>query len=900
MRINSINNYSVANSAKQGVYYSGINKKSSVSSVNGPQISQITFAGKNIWQVASFTPENNGLGLTEAKLGGEGVVGYEGPTSMRKHEKVKLKLENGTVEEKNVDIRSFMPFWEHNNPKGGYKFMIHRKKDFPNGFSALANPEMPANAFYSAEVGEDLQAVAKKLGLNNDELSYVIQSKPNGKGADAKSKYCILEPTSVKGQITRLSEKVLGETENVPYAVLKISANNPKYNLLKNSPNYLVYTPNLARASKPYSYDCWGNVPFEAEIVNSDWMRALADSIHSKMNTEEFGYYDPASVWAHDRVAHTYGNHIANKSALGDTSVDGLKVHITAHNTGRNYQGVTDNPFKYMAVVGDASDAEVIRNLPDFELLKRAQQFGINSDQLSPRERQIVHAVIDPYLANFRDGAGTYNILKAGISAARLNPDNISTGTVSYTFAKEMKSKEMYDAAKFLTDDYASIITKDVLNGSSPASLKLGSTTAAYGQGANGLSLPENLKGYTPFTYVPEAKLEKFLADLEKPDNADLKANSQNITTDINKVIEARNKNAKWLTNLIARADEKGHDELKKLFFNAGQIDDGSDVLGHLSPIKDGEILVMGWGRPDEQKGFPMTLEGFVKFLKRDDVPKEMKMKVKFLGGAGIWNKEDKDYKAIVAALKELETLDGGIYKHNAMYVDGYFPNRLVGCAHYGMFTSRREMCGITPLECKAGAVPYGTTATGGPVDYTNPSNGFLTKEPVEMNPEHYGLTWKNTPEEIDRARINRQSDYVSDIYKQMIEEYTNNKDAYVAKCKKNIEELIDWHNNAEYNLGKSANRRYLDDIWETDKGWEARNKNPLRRIVGKFGEFKDDIESMMHNTKSKPVKVILSVVAGGLAIASGVYMYMHKTNKPAAQQVPQENAENKTLIKAA
>ena len=129
-----------------------------------------------------------------------------------------------------------------------------------------------------------------------------------------------------------------------------------------------------------------------------------------------------------------------------------------------------------------------------------------------------------------------------------------------------------------------------------------------------------------------------------------------------------------------------------------------------------------------------------------------------------------------------------------------------------------------------------------------------------------------------------------------MIEEHTNNRDAYVAKCRKNIEELIDWHNNNEYNLGKSANRRYLDDIWETDKGWDARNKNPLKRIVGKFGEFKDDLETMMHNTKSKPVKVILSIVLGGTAVASGIYLYLHRKNV----KVQAATAETQSLNKAA
>ena len=42
-----------------------------------------------------------------------------------------------------------------------------------------------------------------------------------------------------------------------------------------------------------------------------------------------------------------------------------------------------------------------------------------------------------------------------------------------------------------------------------------------------------------------------------------------------------------------------------------------------------------------------------------------------------------------------------------------------------------------------------------------------------------------------------------------------------------------------KYNRGKSANRRYLDDILEVDKGWEARYKGRMKRITGQFGEYK-------------------------------------------------------------
>ena len=392
MRVDYVNSYSQKSVYKNRLSVSSASKHVN-SSVGTSKMVLLTFTGKNMNQLASFTPENNGLGLAETSQGGEGCVGYEVVDSMRKHE--------------NMDARSFMPFWEHNNPKGGYKFLIHRKEDFPNGVAKLPD-EMPNSAFYSANVGEDLAAVAKKLGLKTDELSYVIQSRPNGNGLEAKSRYCILEPTSVSGEVKRPSSNVLGELDTIKYRLLKISEHNPSYNKLKGQPHYFVYTPDLAKASKPYSYDCFGNVPFEAEIINSDWMRVQADFVHSKMNTPEFGFFDPANVFAHDRCTHTYGVHLANMSANGKNDVNGVKVHIWDHNTGRNYQGLTNDPMKFISVVGDETDAAALKAMPGFELLKKAKEQGMSA--LSDRERQIVSTIIDPYLAPFKDGSGMYNI----------------------------------------------------------------------------------------------------------------------------------------------------------------------------------------------------------------------------------------------------------------------------------------------------------------------------------------------------------------------------------------------------------------------------------------------------------------------------------------------------------
>ena len=176
MRVNSVQFNPFAHARVQSNSNGGVIQSNQVRTSN---VVQLTFTGasKNLKQLASITPENTALGLPEAALGGEGVVGREMPASFRAHE--------------NIDARSFMPIWQHNNPKGGHKFLIFREADYPGGVTKLPD-EMPAKAFYSAEPGETLEVVAKKLGLKPSELSYVVQSQPNGTGLEAKSRYKII------------------------------------------------------------------------------------------------------------------------------------------------------------------------------------------------------------------------------------------------------------------------------------------------------------------------------------------------------------------------------------------------------------------------------------------------------------------------------------------------------------------------------------------------------------------------------------------------------------------------------------------------------------------------------------------------------------------------------------
>ena len=832
-------------------------------------ISYITFTGntdRNVNQAFSLAYENKGTGLAEDAQGGMGVVTYEAPQSLMNSE--------------NMDVRSVMPFHEHANPKGGFVFLCYDQAIAEAGGKL---PEsIPSKWFIHADPGVDINEFAKMMGKEPSAFRYVIQSEPNGKEANSLSKYNILEPTSAKGTFKRMADDDVGALQEVEYQLFKISEENPSYVKIKNTPNYFMYTKELAKTPKPYTYGAGGVDGMNAEINNSDFVRAVLKA-EEQMDTDEFGHFKPASFWGHDRPVAMLTSLIADESARGNEHFNGVISHHTLHNPGLNYQGHTSNPFEFARMVFSPEDVEVIKKHPQYKLLQNFSERGW--DNLRGPEREFVKEVFAPFIGIFEDYFGTYNITKIPILAKKLNPNNFSVGTVSPNFDKEMKAENM-DVAQGIGADLRSVETVSPLNGSTPASLGIDNNVKDFGRGNNTLSAQKS--GFTPLIY-----------------------NGNNI----DEIVANREKNARWLTGIIANAEKEGQDALNHVFFNDLQIEQGRSVFGSLSEFKDGDMLFMGWGRPDEQKGYPYTFEGFLKFLKREDVPKEIKLRTKLIVGAGDapWYKEAKDFKLIQKALKEIQELDGGIYKHNAMYVDGLFPNRLVACATHGIFTSRREMCGITPLEAKTAGVPYIATRTGGMVDYTNESNGWRTKTAPEMNPDFDGLTWETSPDEIDNARIERSSNEVSDCFKEATSEYVDRHDAYVAKCKKNIEEKLDWHNNEEFNGGKSANEMYKNDIWHVDEGWQARDKSPMRRIVGATKEqlekatqkSKEVVEDAVKKTaenveevvqdgsqkvRNKWTKTIIWTGIGIAAAGTAAYAYLKHGKKSSVEKGKDEN----------
>lgn len=818
---------------------------------NVARILNVTFTGnaKNMNQIASAAPENKALGIPEYNIGGLAVVQQEGPESMHADE--------------GLDIRRFNPYVCYNNEKGGYKLLIHPPKS--EWVEGKLPQEIAEQYFYSAPPGQTLEDAAKILGKEPKELSYVIQSKPTAsKEKDAtgnvinKSKYIHLEEILLDKK--PLEKAAINNTpiEKIPLegSVEGIAGfdkiKNIKYKLFKavdgTTPltEYFLHTEDMAKASQAYSYDKWGNGGFEADLVGSDWCRALAD-VMPKMNRPELGDYNPGSYWLHDRPMFPFLNHIATESAAGKTYWNGIVSMSTFHNPGEAYQGKVQDPTKFFKVVASVDDVKELRKNPIFELLKEIDNKGW--DTITDFDRNLAKKVLDPLLNGFLDDNGSYSPVMIAINGTKRNPLNMKAGTVSMNYGKEMRDPTMYSIANGLTHQFQLIKTHDITNGSTPANLFIDDPTANFGRGGNLLTIEK--AGFTTYKYTEDNLAE---------------------------VVTAKQKNTKWLVDMVATESAKGQDSLNKVFFTEAQIKEGRSVFGSLSSYKDGDILMMGWGRPDPQKGYPTTFEAFLEFLK-SDAPEELKNKTKLIVGAGDkpWDADARDFKKIKEILKQIEELDGGKYKGQACYVDGMFPNRLVGCATYTLLTSVFEPCGITPLESFSAGTPVISTRTGGAPDFINKMRGFLTKSAYLRNPDAIGKSWSDGFETIDDARRAASAAELKDCILSAVKLHSETPKNYEAMVLDAITQPIEWSKNASFNNGVTANKRYRNEVWEIDKGWEARNKNPLHRLVGEFKAKVETVkakaeEIVTQKSGSKAGKIVAISALSILALGGGGY----------------------------
>ena len=345
-----------------------------------------------------------------------------------------------------------------------------------------------------------------------------------------------------------------------------------------------------------------------------------------------------------------------------------------------------------------------------------------------------------------------------------------------------------------------------------------------------------------------------------------------------------------------------GQNAVTKMFFSDNQISQGASVFGHLSTFKEGDMLLMGWGRPDRQKGYPSTFQAFLDFLKDTKVPQNIKKHTKLIVGAGVWDKSARDFGWIKDIIRQIEELDGGIYKGNVCYVNGFFPNRLVGCATHSIFTSRFEPCGITPLESFASGTPVISTRTGGAPDFIAATRGYLTRNAYlrsieELNIDPAKLADK-TGEELGNAiDAERMFANASEVRECMLAATTDygkvaqegKLSQYGEMVKDAITQKTDWHENLAYNGGKSANERYMTEVFEINKGYGARNKSKLRRIVGDRFGVADNIKENIQKIRNKWTKTVILCGVAVATLGTAAYMYIKRP-------VQNENKLRKTV----
>lgn len=632
------------------------------------------------------------------------------------------------------------------------------------------------------------------------------------------------------------------------------------------------------------AYSTGGGNFVSTNIAYADNNRALVE-ILPKLNTEAHGFYNPANIWLHDRPAFITMNAIADASHFGNDYYNGLKVHGTFHNPGRDYQGAESNPFEFFKMVARPEDIETLKKHSQLEKLKKIEaRWGKEWDKAPLAEKNFANQILRPFMANFLDDyvdtandVRTFNISMTPIAGTNINPKNMSGGTVSVNYGKEMKSLGTPDIAQFLTTKLAATKTIDITNGSTPANLRLDDPTANFCQGNNINGLTELKEGFTTYKYDPKLN-------------------------NLDEVLNAKKSNTKWLLDSLGDAFEKGGPQgITKMFFTDKQVsENNASIIGHLSKYEDGDMLFMGWGRPDPQKGYPSTFQAFLDFLKDPKIDSEVKKHTKLLVGAGVWENDARDYTWVQDIIRQIGELDGGIYKGNACYVNGFFPNRLVGCATYTIFSSRFEPCGITPLESFASGTPVISTKTGGAPDFITETRGYLTKNPYLRNPESLKidpakLAGKKAEEIgniIDAERMFANASELKECIIAATSDYNLKPEEgkltkYGEMVKDAITQKIDWHENAAYNGGKTANERYMTEVFEVDKGIEGRNFEKLKRLVGEFGTAVEDGAKKLRN---KWTKTIIGTGIAIAAIGTAAYAYMKRDDKKiqANTQTPQ------------
>lgn len=838
---------------------------------------------KNVKHGISVSVEDGYIGLGMYKSGGAGGVADQLPTALNKD---------------GMDFRHVVPFYSYNNPKGHMKVLV-----IPKDYEYNAFTKAPENWFLSYPETMTKAEIAKQLNTTEDRIKFVVQDEPETDlelskkfdytGEKTKnikfSPFRELIPTETRGVIQRIDENDLGQLKSIPYRVYRmVIPKDAKTNLVDDTSVYCIHTPELAKFQKAYTYSPELKDHPHVNLFTRDYGEAAADML-PKLNTKEHKFFNPANIIGHCRTGFPITESIINRS-VNDPYYRGYIIDDIFHNPMTAYQGVEGDPMKFLRYKVTPEDYAKLIQIPDFAKLVEIDKHRGN---YSESDMELITKYIKPYLQHYVDDRGLYNQSITPLIARMVNPDNVSVNHVSHTFADEAIKYD--DMCKGLTSYFqAAQAVGDKIpgrpNGCNIDGFKVNDPKGKMGN-KNGLSA--DLSWYTP--YDPK-------------------------TAAAEEIVTKKRANTKALLNMIGEATEKRleqigdyqnnsvDDELNNLFYSKDLIKKNRYVLGGLSSFNEKDILVMGWGRSDSQKGFPVTMKGLLKFLQRENVPQEWKEHFKLALGSGPepWEMDDKgagDFHLIKDTMHKIQELEGGKYKANCMYGNGFFPARAVTCATFGVFTSRGEPQGLSCPECLQTGTPAGSLNTGGAGEMivtlgedAQKANGFKTPDAFMRNVEDLG--WpegtdlsKLTYDEIDSRRIELASDQVADMFEEMAKVYHEQPDVYAKMAENAGRSEFDWHNNHAINNGRSTLELYKEDAFEIQKGWEGRNKKPMNRLVGEFGGKFEELKRVAKQKAEESVKVLTNpqgskwqkaaaIITLGVIVLAGGGAYIYNKNK--------------------
>ncbi len=817
----------------------------------------LTFTGntsKNLGQIISVAPEYQGLLNGVYKVGGLANVTSEASAAFKKH--------------KNIDARAILPYHAPENPQGKIKIksIIHNEdgstKMWTKAETGFAH-DIEAYEFIPVDLDQPLQ----------EGQQYVIHETIDAK-QPWKTPYKIIEPVksqgkNIEGKVYSISQN-LDSVDEVPYHLFKVRKDQ-----LNGGPDvYIMHTPELAKFEKAYTYkgDCF------SDLFYGNFSRAVTDAL-PKLVDENGENFNPGTVWLHDRQVFPTICASTEESAKGNEYWRGIMTHSTFHNPGRNYQGHYMSPMDFVRITCSPDDLKIMQSDPEWdsisEIIKKVvpgdKEKGVQS--LPKDEFKKLQEFFKPYIGDFVDEYGDYNMTTIPIINSQLirNGECSTIGSVSDNFGKEMSQLQTCEISDGLTRKIMPVRSYDIVNGSTPASLKLDEVD----EFCPGFT-DEIKKGFTPilpktgeinFDTLNSAKQSnkqwlintiadaspKVPADLtgEALESAKAAARDQQLSGINNPLNElffgkagveklASTKAAFEEANAkVLAAGDAVTDKLKGALIEARKkYEETPRTLGSFSKFEQGDILFFGWGRADSQKGFPTSIESFKQYLKNmiargDEESLNQARHTKILLGAGPWDEGAKDWESIKEGIKEIADMG---YGGNIVYVDGRSSNRFVSCIDYSIITSRYEPCGITPLESFAGGTPVLSNATGGSPDFiktlaqdgsVGEATGFLTDTAFMISREEILKRFandadfdflknadpkaENYADILDKARVIALAKQEAQNIDKAVKLATNEPDKYKQMVQNAIKLKIDWHENGAFNGGLPALDRYMN-----------------------------------------------------------------------------------------